>query len=153
LKHRILNLLILTLLFLASTLLFAQEEPEITPVPPEQQQQVMAVFEMLYSGNPEVVDYIFWEDLYINNEDITLLYYDSMDGGFEDVFFNMVVRELAAELQNPDDASDLYTEWLFEGRDGEIYAYSHNNKKQVEMWFTTPGEEPMYLLEMNIADR
>jgi hypothetical protein len=133
--------------------LFAQTEPDSTVVPDIIVEQTEMIFYKLYDADVSAADYIYWEDFYVNDEDITLLYYDAVDGGYEDEFYGSTITRLSGDLHYKEAAVDPFIEWTYTVSEFDVYVTCHNSATDVQMWLTVPDTEQMYLVELIYSDR
>lgn len=144
---------LLMLFQIAAAGLFAQTEPDSTTVPDIIKEQSEMIFYKLYDADASVTDYIYWDDFYVNDEDITLLYYDAVDGGYENEFYSSTISRLSADLHYKEAAVDPFTDWTYTVTEFDVYATCHNSATDVQMWLTVPDTEHMYLVELIYSDR
>jgi len=112
------------------------------------QQQALQIFDMLLKAESTAVGYIDWEDFYVNDYDITLDYYDSIDAGDDTEFKTMVVNEISAMLNDDITVEDIYTGWTFTTQEDMLSASSRNSKIEALLWLFAPPEDHLYLREL-----
>lgn len=145
-------MILLTLMILFTTGLYAQSKQVGSSVPKMKQDHAKKVFNLLYSNDSKAADYIYWDDFYVNDEDITIFYYESVDGGYENAFKAQVVEEISKMLRTSKNKDDKYADWSFSTRGTEIESTCSNSKSVVKQWLTNPKDGIMLLLEIKISD-
>lgn len=147
------NLLIAVLLLSFAVCSFAQAKESKTPLQLDREKQARQVLQMLSEGDESAVSYIFWDDFYLNEEDITYYYYESVDYGDDDVFTKDIVLEISGLLLVDGKSDHNYSGWSFEHNDDTLHAGSVNKAKKAEMLFYTPKDSHIFLREINIKKK
>lgn len=111
------------------------------------------IFSMLYNANLDASDYILWDDIYVNDEDVTELYYESLEYGDNEVFMNEMVIAISKLLHYKGDSKDKYTDWNFTYESDDLIVRCRNKKKEVVMTFSTGNNDKLYLCDILVKDR
>ncbi|MFO7660449.1 MAG: hypothetical protein R6V77_06020 [Candidatus Cloacimonadaceae bacterium] len=147
------TLLILFLMMSFAVCGFAQDKESKTPLQLDREKQAKQVLQMLSEGDESAVSYIFWDDFFLNDEDITYYYYESVDYGDDDIFTKDIVLEISGLLLVDGKSDHNYTGWSFKHDADQMNASSANKAKKAEMLFYTPADSHIFLREINIKKK
>lgn len=144
---------IVTVLLILAFSLSAQVRDTVKPAEAARENEAKQVLNMFVKADAAVIKYIFWDDFYFNDEDITYFYYESLEYGDDEVFTKEIVKEISDLLHYEGDAKDIFSNWSFEHSAEGMFSNCNNKKKAVDFWFYTPANDHIYLREINIKNR
>ncbi|GEM_PF-1256591 len=151
--NKLKTLLIAVLLLSFAVCSFAQAKESKTPRQLENEKQAKQVLQMLCEGDVSAISYIFWDDFYLNDEDITYYYYESVDYGDDEDFTRDIVMEISGLLMTDGKPDYNYTGWSFKHNADKMNASSANKSKKAEMLFYTPEDSHIFIREINIKKK
>ncbi len=146
---RLTKVFFLVVLLIITTVALLADEPKSTA----DNETARKIFALFYTGNPAATEYVLWDDIYVNNEDVTELYYESLEYGDDDTFKKEMVSAISKLLHYSGDTKDMYTDWSFTDDNGDLVVKCRNKKKEVTMIFISGNNDKLYVCDIYVKDR